>query len=94
MSLDAKPLKQSVHVEVEGIPLVAAGYTVFTVNHRAVPRFQYPAAVEDVQRAVRFIRYHAVDYGIHPNRIGAVGGSSGGHIVSMLGVLDGEGDPD
>jgi acetyl esterase/lipase len=50
--------------------------------------------VEDVQRAVRFIRYHAEEYGINPDRIGAIGGSSGGHLVSMLGVLDGKGDPD
>lgn len=74
-------------------PLVAAGYTVFTLNHRALPRFRYPAAVEDVQRAVRFIRHHAAKYGIRADRIGASGGSSGGHLVSMLGTLDGKGNP-
>ena len=94
ISLDAKPLKESSHVEIEGKPLVDAGYTLFTVNHRATPRFQYPAAVDDVQRAVRFVRHHAKDYGIDPYRLGAMGGSSGGHLVSMLGVLDGKGDPD
>ena len=41
---------------------------------------------------MRFIRFHADRYGIDPDRIGAIGGSSGGHLVSMLGVLDGEGD--
>jgi acetyl esterase/lipase len=80
-------------VEIEGKPLVDAGYTLFTVNHRATPRFQYPAAVDDVQRAVRFVRHYAKDYSIDPYRIGAMGGSSGGHLVSMLGVLDGKGDP-
>ncbi len=94
LSLDARPLKEAGHVEIEAKPLAEAGYTVFTVNHRATPRFQYPAAVEDVQRAVRFIRYHAERYGITPDRIGAVGGSSGGHLVSMLGLLDGAGDPE
>lgn len=74
--------------------LLDAGFTVFSVNHRAAPRFRYPAAVEDVQRAVRFIRHHAERYGVDPNRIGAFGNSSGGHLVSMLGVLDGDGDPD
>jgi acetyl esterase/lipase len=64
------------------------------LTHRAAPRFRFPAAVEDVQRAVRFIRYHAKKYEIQPNRIGATGGSSGGHLASMLGVLDGKGDPD
>jgi acetyl esterase/lipase len=78
-------------------PIVAAGYTVFVVNHRAAPRFRYPAAVEDAQRAVRFVRFHAKDYGIDPARLGAVGHSSGGHLAVMLGVMDGAGaadDPD
>jgi acetyl esterase/lipase len=94
LGLDARPLKESAHVEIEGGPLVRAGYTLFTINHRATPRFHYPAAVQDAQRAVRFIRYHAEEYGIDPERIGAIGGSSGGHLVTMLGVLDGHGDPD
>lgn len=77
--------------------LVESGYTVFAINHRAAPRFRYPAAVEDAQRAVRFIRHHAKDYGIRPDRIAGVGGSSGGHLVSMLATMDGGGradDPD
>ncbi len=94
LDYDAKRITQSGHVEIEGGALVKAGYTLFTINHRATPRFLYPAAVEDVQRAVRFIRYHAETYGIDPERIGAVGGSSGGHLVSMLGLLDGKGDPE
>lgn len=94
LGLDARPLKESAHVEIEGRPLVEAGYTLFTINHRATPRFHYPAPVEDAQRAVRYVRYHAQEYGINAGRIGAIGGSSGGHLVSMLGVLDGSGDPD
>ena len=94
LSLDARPLKDSVHVQIEGLPLVEAGYTVFSLNHRATPRFQYPAPVEDAQRAVRFVRFHAAKYGINGDAIGAIGGSSGGHLVSMLGVLDGAGDPE
>ena len=94
LGLDAKPLKESVHVEIEGRPLVDAGYTLFTINHRATPRFHYPAPIEDAQRAVRYVRYHAKEYGIRADLIGAIGGSSGGHLVSMLGVLDGGGDPD
>lgn len=93
LSLDAKPLKESNQVEIWGKPLVRAGYTVFTLNHRALPRFSYPAPVEDAQRAVRFVRYHAGQYGIRPDQIGAVGGSSGGHLVSLLGLLDGQGNP-
>lgn len=94
MSLDARPLKESGHVRIEGGPVVDAGYTLFTINHRALPRFRYKEIIGDVQRAVRFVRYHAKDYGIDPNKIGAWGGSSGGHLVSMMGALDGDGDPD
>ena len=94
LSLDARPLKESSHVRIEGAAVVEAGYTLFTVNHRALPRYRYKDIVADVQRAVRFIRFHADKYGISPQKIGALGGSSGGHLVSMLGVLDGTGDKD
>jgi acetyl esterase/lipase len=94
LSLDAAPLKQSGQEKVYAEPLADAGYTVFAINHRATPRFQYPAALEDAQRAVRFVRHHAERFGVNNDRIGAVGGSSGGHLVSLLGTLDGQGIPD
>lgn len=78
-------------------PLLDAGYTVFSVNHRALPRFPYPAALEDVQRALRFVRCHARDYGIHGDRIGGLGGSSGAHLLSLTAMLGDRGsrdDPD
>ncbi len=73
---------------------VDVGYTVFVINHRTVPRFRIPAAVEDVQRAVRFVRHNAERYGIDPDQLGGWGGSSGGHLISMLATMDGHGDPD
>jgi len=94
LGLDASPLKESGQEKVCAVPLADAGYTVFAINHRATPRFQYPAAVEDAQRAVRFARHHAERFGINEDRIGAVGGSSGRHLVSPLGTLDGQGVPD
>ncbi len=92
----ATPIKDT-QVPLWGPPLVAAGYTVFSVNHRAAPRFHYPTAVEDVQRAVRFIRHHAKVYGIDPDRLGGLGGSSGGHLVGLVSALGAPGltgDPD
>jgi acetyl esterase/lipase len=94
MGYDALPLKESPQVAMYRDPLVEAGYTVFALNHRAAPAFRYPAAVEDVQRAVRFIRHHAKEFAINPDSIGAWGGSSGAYMVSMLGVLGSDGDPD
>jgi acetyl esterase/lipase len=75
LSYGASPLKQNPQMESLG-KLNEAGYTVFTIDHRAAPRFHYPAAVQDAQRAVRFIRHNAAKYHIKPDRIGAVGGSS------------------
>ena len=93
LGYNAPLLSQNMKVEIYGKPLVEQGYTVFSLNHRAIPRFQFPSQLDDVQRAVRFIRFHADTFKIDPNSIGAVGGSSGGHLVSLLGVLDGKGNP-
>jgi len=90
----AGPLKASGFARAYIPSLNAAGYTVFVINHRAAPRFQYPAAVHDAQRAVRFIRHNAARFGIRADRVGGLGGSSGGHLIHMLSVLDGKGDPE
>lgn len=91
--LSAPPLKESGQAKLYAARLAEAGYTVFAISHRAAPRFKYPAAVQDAQRAVRFVRHNAARFGIRGDRIGASGGSSGGHLVSLLGVLDVKGDP-
>lgn len=62
------------------------GYTTFVVVHGTQPRFHIDEIVLDMQRAVRFIRSHAAQYGIDPNKIGVTGGSAGGHLSLMLGV--------
>jgi acetyl esterase/lipase len=69
------------------------GYTVFAVMHGSQPKYTIPEIIEDMNRAVRFIRYHAADYGIDPNRIGITGGSAGGHLSLMMGAAGNDGDP-
>ena len=51
------------------------------------------AIVADVRRAVRFIRQHAGEYGVDPNRIGVFGGSAGGQLALLLGTTADSGDP-
>jgi len=51
------------------------------------------AIVSDVRRAVRFIRQHAGEYGVDPNRIGVYGGSAGGQLALLLGTTADSGDP-
>jgi acetyl esterase/lipase len=69
------------------------GYTVFAVMHGSQPKYTIPEIIGDMNRAVRFIRYHAADYGIDPNRIGITGGSAGGHLSLMMGAAGNDGDP-
>lgn len=70
------------------------GYTVFAVVHGSQPKFTIPEIIGDMNRAIRFIRFHAADYGIDPNRIGIYGGSAGGHLSLMQGTAGDEGKPD
>ena len=90
LSLDAELLSDWRHVKYHSEPLLEAGYTVFALNHRMTPRFKYPSQISDVQRAVRFIRHNAKRFQIDPERIGAIGESSGGYLAIMLGLLEGD----
>jgi acetyl esterase/lipase len=73
--------------------LLQRGYTVFAVVHGSQPKFAIPEVVEDMRRSVRFIRFHAADYGVDPNQLGVTGASAGGHLSLMLGTTGDDGDP-
>jgi len=73
--------------------LAPAGYAVFSVNYRLAPQYPYPYMVEDVQRAVRYIRHNAAKWDGDPNKIALVGGSAGGFLSNMVGLLNAAGDP-
>ena len=66
--------------------LAQKGYVAATVSYRLSPMAQFPAHVQDVKAAVRFVRANAHRFQIDPDRIGAVGGSAGGHLVLFLGL--------
>ena len=68
------------------------GHTIFAVSHLSQPQASVMEIVEDVRRAARFVRSHAADYGIDPQRLGATGGSSGGHLSLMLATRGGPGN--
>ena len=60
------------------------GYVTVSVNYRLTGEAPFPACVEDVRCAVRWLRAHAKDYHIDPNRIGGYGNSAGAHLVAHL----------
>jgi len=70
------------------------GQTVFEVVHGSQPKFALPEIVQDIHRAVRFIRTHASEYGVDPNRLGICGGSAGGHLSLYMGAYGDDGKPD
>lgn len=63
------------------------GFIAFAMNYRLAPFHPFPAAVEDVQASVAWVRDHALDFGLDPARIGSIGGSAGGHLSAMLATL-------
>ena len=62
------------------------GYAAISPQYRFCPKETFPAQVEDVKAAVRWVKAHAGEYEIDPERIGAIGFSAGGHLAMMLGL--------
>ncbi len=68
--------------------LALHGFVVFAVNYNLAPGSPWPAALLDLQEAVRFIRANALRFGIDPVHLGAWGVSAGGHLSTMLALVD------
>lgn len=68
--------------------LAEQGYVAASIAYRFCPDHRFPAQVHDVKQAVRFLRSKASEFGIDPDRFGAVGYSAGAHLAMMLGVTD------
>jgi acetyl esterase/lipase len=66
------------------------GYAVAAINYRLMPEHPFPAEVIDAKCAIRFLRAHADEYGLSTDRIGIWGGSAGGHLVTMMGLTNGD----
>jgi acetyl esterase/lipase len=66
-------------------PFLNRGYTVFAVLHGSQPKFTIPEVLEDMHLAVRYIKVHAKEYNVDPERLGIAGASAGGHLSLMQG---------
>jgi acetyl esterase/lipase len=70
------------------------GVAAFVLKYRLGPRYHHPVEMQDGQRAIRLVRFHAQDYGIAADRIGVWGFSAGGHLSSTVGTHFDRGNPD
>jgi acetyl esterase/lipase len=62
------------------------GYAVASLNYRLSGNAVFPAQIEDCKAGVRWLRAHAKEYGLDPDRFGVWGSSAGGHLVALLGT--------
>ena len=72
-----------------GTPLLNAGYAAISINHRSSTEAIWPAQIQDVKAAIRYVRANAARYDIDPSFIGITGFSSGGHLATFAGVTNG-----
>lgn len=69
-----------------------AGYVAASIEYRLSGEAVWPAQIDDVRAAFQWLIRHANELGIDPHRIGVLGGSAGGHLSLMLGLLPAESD--
>ena len=73
-------------------PLVAAhGFVTASIQVRTSFEAQYPAQIEDVKDAIRFLKANAATFDLNPDRIGIWGHSAGGHLAALAGLMKDEG---
>jgi acetyl esterase/lipase len=88
--------KSSFASRKHGVPgniedFAALGFVAVAINYRLSGEAPYPAALEDCQAAVRWLRARAAEYNVDPDRIGAYGNSAGGHLALLLGMAGHDG---
>lgn len=75
----------------EGVPpaqmLNKLGISAFVLRYRLGPKYQAPCMLEDVQRAIRMVRFRAKEWKIDPNKVGVMGFSAGGHLAASAATL-------
>ncbi len=69
--------------------LAEAGYVVASIEYRHAPLSKFPLPLEDCKLAVRWLRAHADQYNIDPERVGVLGNSAGGYLSAFVGVTNG-----
>ena len=68
--------------------LAREGYVAVSIRYRLALEYKFPAQIHDCKAAIRWMRTHAAEYKIDPERIGAWGYSAGAHLVALLATTD------
>jgi acetyl esterase/lipase len=92
MGYSAGQIKDSPDIADSVPALLERGFTVFVANYRLAPAFRYPASIEDLRWAVRYIRANASRFGVAPEPLGGYGISAGSNLVGLLALQDGVGE--
>lgn len=71
----------------------AKGISAFVLQYRLGPKYHHPVELGDAQRAIRWVRSHASEYGFRPDRVGIIGFSAGGHLASSTATHFDRGNP-
>ena len=74
--------------------LNSMGVAGFVLKYRLGPKYHHPIELGDAQRAIRFVRAHAAEYRVRPDRVGIWGFSAGGHLASTAATHFDAGQPD
>jgi len=69
--------------------LASAGYAVASINYRLAPQYKFPAQIEDVKCAIRYLRANAQVYGVNASEFFAFGTSVGGELVTLAALTRG-----
>ena len=93
LSSKATPMMVTIRPEIFDVYL-KRGYTVFAVVTSSQPKFTIREEIDDVLRAVRFVRANATHFDVRPDRLGVLGASSGGHLTLSIATQGGPGKPD
>ena len=77
------------HTGLENLSLAERGYFTANIEYRLSQEAIFPAQIHDCKAALRYLRAHAAEYRLDPNRVGVWGASAGGHLVALLGTSAG-----
>jgi acetyl esterase/lipase len=75
--------------QTPALPLLRHGYAVASISYRLSQEARFPAQIHDCKAAIRWLRAHAREYRLDPDRFGVWGSSAGGHLVALLGTSGG-----